>query len=232
MNSRTATVLSLLAFALFAGGCNTPPYRYSAAPLPTNHPTSLQREVLAVQHWQMMAANIALATRAMLDAEPDTLGHPFSVVPPQPASEFSAAFHELLVTELHKAGVRVVTPPAQGTAIRYAIRLVEFGQGRRTDYPFYANNDSLPPELAVTDQSEISDRTVPRHELLITTSVLRGDGYWLRRNDIHYLRDEDADLYRAGGTTLSEGRMIDLVRAQESRRMRADGWPAYALPAR
>jgi len=232
MNRRGATALSVVALCLAIMGCSTPPYRYSAAPLPTNHPTSLQREVQAVQHWQMLAANIALATRAMLDAEPDTLGHPFSVVPPQPASEFSAAFHELLVTELHKAGVRVVAPPAHGTSIGYAIRLVEFGQGRRTDYPFYATNDSLPPELAVTDQSEISDRNVPRHELLVTTSILRGDTYWLRRSDIHYLRDEDADLYRVGGSTLAEGRLIDLVRAQESRRMRADGWPAYALPVR
>lgn len=232
MNSRIATAVSLLALALVATGCHTPPYRYAAVPLPTNHPTSLQREVQAVQHWQMMAANIALATRSMLDAEPETLGHPFAVVPPQPATAFSDAFHELLVTELHKAGVNVAVPPAAGTAIRYAIRLVEFGQGRRTDYPFYANNDSLPPELAVTDQSEISDRRVPRHELLVTTSILRRDGYWLRRNDIYYVRDEDAELYRVHGNALADARLIDLVRAQETRRMRTDGWPGYALPTR
>ena len=232
MNNHTATVVSLLALALVATGCNTPPYRYAAVPLPTNHPTSLQREAQAVQHWQMMAATIALATRAMLDAEPETLDHSFAVVPPQPATTFSAAFHELLVTELHKAGVNVAAPPAAGTAIRYAIRLVEFGQGRRTDLPFYANTDSLPTELAVTDRSEISDRNVPRHELLVTTSILRGTGYWLRRNDIYYLRDEDAELYRAHGHALADARLIDLVRAQESRRMRTDGWPGYALPTR
>jgi len=222
----------VVALALVTSACHTPPYRYAAVPLPTNHPTSLQREVQAVQHWQLMAANIALATRAMLDAEPETLGHPFSVVPPQPTTAFSAAFHELLVTELHKAGVHVAAPPAAGTAIRYAIRLIEFGQGRRTDLPFYANTDSLPPELAVTDPSELSNRRVPRHELLVTTSILRGDGYWLRRNDIYYLRDEDAELYRVQGNALADARLIDLVRAQESRRMRTDGWPGYALPSR
>ncbi|MCC7548122.1 MAG: hypothetical protein IT532_10180 [Burkholderiales bacterium] len=232
MNSRGRALLAAGAAALALAGCHTPPYRHSAVPLPANHPTSLQRELQAVQHWQMLAASIALATRAMLDAEPGMLGHPFSVMPPQPASEFSLAFHELLVTELHKAGVRVAAPPARSTAIRYAIRLVEFGQGRRTDYPFYATNDSLPPELAVADQSEISDRRVPRHELLVTTSILRGDGYWLRRGDIHYLRDEDAGLYRVDGSALADARLIDVVRTQESRRMRAEGWPAYALPAR
>jgi len=233
MNSRNyASRLAGAALALSVAACNTAPYRYAAVPLPTNHPTALQREVQAVQHWQLLAASIALATRSMLDAEPETLNHPFSVVPSQPSSEFSRAFHELLVTELHKAGVRVAAPPAGGTAIRYVIRLIEFGDGRRTDYPFYATNDSLPPELGVTDQSELSDRSVPRHELLVTTSILRGDGYWLRRSDIHYLRSEDAELYRPHSHALAQASLIDIVRTRESRRMRADGWPAYALPQR
>lgn len=232
MNNCIARSTVVLGLILALGACHTPPYRYSAVPLPANHPTALQRELQAVQHWQLLAANIALATRRMLEAEPQVLNHPFSVVPPQPASAFSRAFHELLITELHKAGVHVAVPPATGTAIRYAIHLIEFGDGRRTDYPFYATEDSLPPELSVTDQSEVSDRRVPRHELLVVTSILRGGSYWLRRSDIHYLRSEDAELYHPHSQALADARLIDMVRAQESRRMRADGWPAFALPGR
>lgn len=232
MNRHAIAALATSALALTLAGCHTPPYRYSAVPLPANHPTALQREVQAVQHWQLLAANVALATRRMLEAEPQVLNHPFSVVPPQPASAFSRAFHELLITELHKTGVHVAVPPATGTAIRYAIHLIEFGDGRRTDLPFYATGDSLPAELAIADASELSDHRVPRHELLVVTSILRGGSYWLRRSDIHYLRSEDAELYRADGHVLADARLIDIVRAQESRRMRADGWPAFALPVR
>jgi len=230
MNSRIARSAAILGLVLALGACHTPPYRYSAVPLPANHPTALQRELQAVQHWQLLAANIALATRRMLEAEPQVLNHPFSVVPPQPASAFSRAFHELLITELHKAGVHVAVPPATGTAIRYAIHLIEFGDGRRTDLPFYATGDSLPAELAVTDASELSDRRVPRHELLVITSILRGGSYWLRRSDIHYLRSEDAELYHPQRHGLADTRLIEVVRAEEARRMRADGWPAYAWP--
>jgi hypothetical protein len=87
----------------------------------------------------------------------------------------------------------------------------------------------LPPELGVSDPSELSGREVQRHELLVTTSIVRDDAYWLRRSDIHYVRDQDAAMYRAAGLE-RQRRLIDLVRAHESRRLEAEGWPHYAMP--
>lgn len=230
MNSRCRSRLFAAALVLSTAAACSAPQRYSPIPLPANHPTSLQREVQAVHHWRLMAASIALATRQMVESEPGGMTASFTLVPSQQTSDFSQAFHELLITELHNAGLRIAIPPAAGTAIRYTIQLVEFGDGRRTDYPLYATDGNLPPELAVTDASEISDWRAPRHELMVTTSIQRGDSYGLRRSDIYYLRSEDAQLYRPGSSGLAYTRLIDLVREQETRRMRAGGWPSYSLP--
>jgi hypothetical protein len=222
---RTLWSLALLA----AVGCSNEPQRYTQVPLPTNHPVTTQRELQAVQHWRVLAASIATATRGLMDTDPASLAQRYRVEPAIPSTAFAEAFHALLVTELVKAGVAIAPDAPDAVPVRYEIQLLEFGPDRETGYSVYTTSRSLPPELGIADPSELSGRAVQRYELLVTTSIVRGDAYWLRRSDIHYVRDEDAALYRTASLE-RQRRLIDLVRAQEAQRLEAEGWPHYAIP--
>jgi hypothetical protein len=213
---------------LMAYGCSSEPQRYAQVPLPANHPVSLQRELQAVQHWRVLAASVAANTRSLMDSDATASSLRYRVAPAVPTTAFSDAFHALLLTELVRAGVPVVAEAQDAVAIRYEIQLVQFGPDREAGFWLY-DSRSLPPELGVSDLSEISGHDVRRFEILVSTSIVRDDTYWLRRSDIHYVRDEDAALYRAAGLERQQ-RLIDLVRAHEARRLQAEGWPRYAIP--
>jgi hypothetical protein len=223
--ARTLWSLVLLALA----GCSSEPQRYTQVPLPANHPVSTQLELQAVQHWRILAASIATATRSLIDSDPAASAGRYRVEPAVPPTAFSEALHTLLVTELVKAGVAIAPDAPDAVALRYEIQLLEFGPGRETGYWVYTGGENLPPELGIDDPSQLSAHDVQRYELLVTTSIVRDGNYWLRRSDIHYVRDRDAGLYRTA-TLERRRRLIDLVRAHEAQRLDAEGWPHYAAP--
>jgi hypothetical protein len=205
-------------------GQSGPPRHHSQVPLPTT-----QRELQAVQHWRVLAASVATGTRSLIEQHPAGLTQRYRMEPAVPSTPFAEAFHALLVTELVKAGI-VITPDVAGAVpIRCEIQLLQFGAGRKTGYWVYGTSSTLPPELGIDDPSELSSSGVPRHELLVTTSILREGAYWVRRSDIHYVRDEDAALYRTASLE-RQRRLIDLVRVREAQRLEAEGWPHYAIP--
>jgi hypothetical protein len=210
------------------GGLSAPQH-YSQVPLPTNHRISTQRELQAVQHWRVVAASVAIATRRLIEQDPAGLARRYRVEPAVPWTPFAEAFHALLVTELVKAGIAITPDAAGAVAIRYEIQLLEFGPDRKTGYWVYGTG-SLPPELGISDSSELSSGGVPRYELLVTTSILRDGAYWVRRSDIFYVRDEDAPLYRTASQDRQQQRLIDILRAYEAKRLEAEGWPSYAIP--
>lgn len=176
----------LVILCLGLGACT------SSIPVKTNHPLTYQRELLAVHHWDVMAADVAnwlqgllIGTRdeqsqSQADARPVAL----HVQQPRYGSEASDVFHELLVTQLANRGFIVGMSPSQGLLVSYDIQAV-----------------TQPWMLAEANDSEV----------VINASVMSGDRYVGRFSDIYYIPHENKSLYIARGPAPVTTRMMEIV---------------------
>ena len=104
-----ATVLICLSLGLV--GCA------SQVPVPTRYPSTTQPKILAAQHWQGLAADMANRLRLALGGLQTGEGPIVLYVEPSPApSTFSVVFHDLLTTELMQAGFGISRVPSRSKA--------------------------------------------------------------------------------------------------------------------
>jgi len=177
----------LVILCLGLGACTSP------IPVKTNHPLTYQRELLAVHHWDVMAANVANWLQSLLigpvdeqtqaqaqDVRPVAL----NVQRPTYSSEADDIFHDLLITQLVNRGFIIGTGPLHGFLVSYDIQAV-----------------TQPWMLAKNDDSEV----------VINASVMSGDRYVGRFSDIYYIPHENKSLYIARGPAPVTTRMMEIV---------------------
>lgn len=155
-------------------------------PLPVGHEPATQPKVLAAQHWNGLAADIASRLAAAL---PDKR----VVVVSRPArgTTFYAAFHDMLETQLMEQGFGVTRQPA---AAYYRVEY-DLKHGGVADLP------------ASTTTAEV----VPADDdIVFTVSVLKDSRYVTRISEIFYIDETTHGEYFAAAAP-PPGRLINVV---------------------
>lgn len=225
--------LALLA-ALLAqlGACTT-----LDVPKADNYPVSSQKKARAVQHWDVLAEDVAARVAAKLQAA-DATATPVYVAP-LPDTSFGQGFRSLLLARLADKGLRLTAQPG-GMQLEYEAQLIEHGAALPSNLPLPAT--TLAGGIVVARDLLHYEHTVAsgilgalaiggaidaaswvrqgsaaggptRTELLISTALRQGETYLARTADIYYIEGADASLYRpapppAAATSLKAWKVV------------------------
>lgn len=203
-------VAGLLALVGMLTGCA------SQVPVAENYPYTSQKKVKAAHHWDVIARDIAQETRMILAQGKLQASQPIYVVPQPESTPFGKAFHNFLVTRLVNEGFVVTETRAGAVEVRYDTQLVRHNSDRwayrpgtltalvagvlvgRNVHTWDSTEKGLGALMAAAGLDLASGHTanVTKTELLVTTSVVDGGRYVMRKSDVYYIEDEDGTLYR------------------------------------
>jgi len=202
----------LFALALAAGVASA-----AEVPSPTAFPTVDQQKTLSVQHWTVIANDLATSTLSSL-GEQASAG--IYIAEPTNETAFDKSLHTFLVDSFHKAGAKVYTKAHEGALT------VDVNSSLTSHL---SKADSLPPFMATAlmagvlvvreitfdnlrsgllaaslgqDLLRPYDKPVSRTEVAVSVSVTKGDVYAARHSNVYYVDNADASLFRSTGKTL------------------------------
>ena len=184
------------------------------APVPVYHRMSTQKQMQAVDHWKLLAQDVALQIKAVADNHEICEGCKPIYIAPSGTSVFKKAMHDLFTTELVNLGLCITRDEYANLVLDYDIQVVE--HSRRTIRTHQGVFQSLAPGFFV-DRSEVlfgpeRNRSndspeskvkqaelyaeagkytmeLPKNEILVTVSLLNGDEFVSRYSSIYYIAD-------------------------------------------
>lgn len=204
----------------------------SQVPIATTYPITFQKKMQAAQHWDVLAADVAIRLRDSLIGSGEPQGRPVALYVQQRQydSEFGMAFHNLLITHLLEQGFVMSESPSGGLPVNYDIQVVthnDRGFIRPTPGLFTALTGTVLVLRDVADSQSAAAATMlgavavdvgtgfitdnPNSEIIVTTSVMSGDRYVARLRDIYYVSDNNVDQYIAKGPAPVTTRMVEVV---------------------
>jgi hypothetical protein len=185
-------------------------------PEPINHEYSQQKKMQAVEHWELLARDVAsrlnhelviydyLSTPVFVK---ETCGDEGAPCRQNQTSSFNEAFRDLLITQLVQYGVQTRNQPANDALeLNYKVQIVHHRDNRiRSHYPGTVTAltaavlvlRDAPFELAAlaaAGAADVANSAYTRHghyEILITTSIVNANKYVFRTSDIYYINDKD-----------------------------------------
>lgn len=193
----------------------------SAVPVTTTYSWQTQKKMQAARHWEILADDMAGQVKHYLKKRED-LSLPVYVVP-QEGSAFGKIFRELLVSELMDRDVAVSRNETNALKLEYSTQVLT--HGARTYQKFPLKLTVLGTGVAVArkidnimneiDQMKamtaiglgvgaglLSDLALSRYggepsqsEVIITTSLSKGDTLLIHQSDIYYINDPDVGHY-------------------------------------
>lgn len=165
---RSGTIMGAAALALTACAEPKPPTE-TAIPVAVAYPASSQQKMQAVQHWGVLAHEIARQVAPSLkDA-----GAQMYVPVHQPRSPFYDGFRGMLIEALVNQGVVVAAAPAGALVLNYDVQVVNHNAERTG----FAGPSSDPPTSA---------------EAIVSAEVVSGSKIWFKTNRTYYINPEDA----------------------------------------
>ncbi len=190
-------------------------------PEPINHEYTQQKKMQAVEHWNLLARDVAsrlnhelviydfLTTPVYVK---ETCGDEAKPCDQNQTSSFNEAFRDLLITQLVQYGIQTRSEPsADALSINYKVQIVHHRAKRlRSAYPgtFTAltaavlvlrNAPSEMIALAAAGAVDVANSAYTQkghYEILITTSIVNVKKYVFRTSDIYYINDEDFWQYQ------------------------------------
>ena len=187
---------------------------YSQVPKPTTYPMTYQQKMQAAHHWQVLADDVGNQITRFIKYEDLNQADQFGIyIEPLPGI-FGQAFTHMITANLVESDVRVVHKKEKCPVIRFEIQLIKH-KAERFNRPVPGTLTALAagiwvlreiswdtlaalaiPAAAVGDVALGAMATLPKHEVLVTTSVIgTNNRYLLYRNDIYYINDKDWRLY-------------------------------------
>lgn len=160
---------ALLCAAAFSAGCAID------VPLSAGYPVTHQQKMKSAHHWDVLAQAVARQTGELLAGNDQLRGRSLFVVPHGSAVTFNAVFRPLLISQLVNQGLTVSGQAAGALEVRYQTQLVHHNSER------FARCQTG------------SCKT----EVIVTTTITTNGVVTMSRSDIHYIEDEDADLFLA-----------------------------------
>ena len=193
----------------------------SRIPGPTTHPFTQQRKMQAVEHWGVLAGDVAsrlnreLVVYDYLDTPvfvKQTCGDDATPCQPNQTSTFNEAFRDLLITNLVNYGIQTrSTPDDRALTVNYKVQVV-YHRGTRIRSYFPGTFTMLsaailvlreaPEEMIALAGGGLLDLVnsaytdYGHYEVLITTSIVNAGRYVFRTSDIYYINDDDFWQYQ------------------------------------
>ena len=201
-----------------------------SAPIPENFAKANQKYLRAVEHWSIIAED--LANQTIVSLEKNKLSAlPIYVKYPPVKTEFSVAFHDFLVEGLVKKGMKVNRSNANNTILEYKVQAVEFSSyrdlalvGTKAKWTSVGAGvlvvrDVLSKNFSSKATDIMSgamlydfwnaDEGAPNLELLVSSSIVDKNIYLMKTTDIYYANLNDKELYENTRTPGARSRVFD-----------------------
>lgn len=206
--------IAIVCTLLLLGSCSH--LKHAEAPATEGFARSNQKHLQASQHWSVIADDLATQVKqALIDKKFNT--STIYISPDQTTTKFNQAFYDFLLTSLVKKNIKV-SRVYQKTdlPLEYKINTVRFNANRnvlttakwtslaaglvvmRNGLNFIDGAiDSLERDAITTaiGVDAYNAGLAPNVEVVISTSIVKGNAYVLRNTDIYYANTSDAQLY-------------------------------------
>lgn len=218
----------ILLLFMFIGGCTyyEKPYQPRAAqpvssqvPVPTGYSLTTQKKMQAVQHWELLAGDVARRIENSLEARSIPMGSYSIYVAPPGSTPFEKSFYDLVLTKMVQKGLNVSRSESQSMVlsfdlemVRHSERMVRTQQGVyrslapgmyvKRQPPGQASPGTIAPQerqvggAMVNVESGAYTPELPSVEVMVTTSLTMNDNYIMRDSSIYYINDADWDHYK------------------------------------
>jgi len=199
---------------VFIAGCGR-------IPAPTTHEFHQQRKMQAVDHWNILASDVAsrlnreLVVYDYLDTPvfvKQTCGDDATPCQANETSTFNEAFRDLLITNLVNYGIQTRSAvDDRSLTINYKVQVV-YHRGTRLRSLFPGSFTMLSAAVLVLREApeelialagggllDLANSAYARgghYEILITTSIVNAGRYVFRTSDIYYINDDDFWQYQ------------------------------------
>lgn len=216
MDARKVGVASF--FAVCVVGCRSP------VPVAENFPMSYQQVARTAHHWDVIAQDVVNQAVTTLTATKGLQGRPVRVIPASRNTTFDAVFNDFLINQMVDRGIQVSACEPAGTGmivepdlkVRYQARVIihseapQYRPGLLTALAagVFAGRSIAQSDLsrdaqgllgiAATGAVDLAAGYVPRAtktEVVVTTTIEENNRFVLRRSDIYYVPDGDANLF-------------------------------------
>jgi hypothetical protein len=178
----------------------------SRIPGPTTHPFTQQRKMQAVEHWGVLAGDVAsrlnreLVVYDYLDTPvfvKQTCGDDATPCQPNQTSTFNEAFRDLLITNLVNYGIQTRSAPDdRSLTVNYKVQVV-YHRGTRIRSYFPGTFTMLSAAILVLREAPDEMIALAGGGLLdLTTSIVNAGRYVFRTSDIYYINDDDFWQYQ------------------------------------
>jgi len=189
---------ALAVAAALLGGCAQVRTDDAAADVPqvVPHAPLLQQSTRALQHWNVLAGDVAAHVAARLRDWPAG-EYPMQIVAEPGASGFERGLRELLATQLVERGVAVSTEP-QELRLRVLTQLVQHHAGAPLQgVAAQQLEHGVRVWRGVAQSWEAAGEGLPmRTEVLVITSLERAGQVLVRTSDMYSVPQADAPLYQ------------------------------------
>ncbi|HMB31160.1 MAG TPA: hypothetical protein VKN82_05005 [Desulfohalobiaceae bacterium] len=223
MNSRLLVCIGLILLLIFLI-ISCQPYRkypqLSQVPVPTSYKLRTQKKMQALDHWKMLAEDVAIQIKKRIDNS--LYPNKELYVTPAGTTDFEKNFRTLLISSLVKEKVKVTNQQGnhmllnfQLDVLRHKKRMIVTKSGfyqtlspdlvaKRekscaiNNYPpqecyYYRNRQYYP---LVNVEAGRYTMKLPRNEVLVTTSLVYNSEYLFRNSAVYYINDKELFQYR------------------------------------
>lgn len=195
------------------------------APVPTAYPLTTQQKMQAMHHWSVLAQDVAHRVAEVLERR--VIERQFPVfVAPSGTTPFAKSFHALLLTRLVENNIRVANTFEDALVLSFDIDMVRHSERiTRTGKGLYKalapgvfvqrhaladpeqawDNETLLHGAEVNVDAGVYTYSLPRMEVMVTSTLLYGDSFLMRDSSIYYVNDADWWHYRQQVQTQAPG---------------------------
>nr|AGF93683.1 hypothetical protein FLSS-16_0024 [uncultured organism] len=178
----------------------------SQVPVPTGFNLQTQQKIQAVQHWKILASEVAETIRNRME-EKITKLHKSIYVAPSGNTPFEQAFRDLLISQLIKQGLNVTHKNGDHLLLSFEVETFKHHDRlKKTSYGTYMTlvpgmsinrfQDSVGAEKIKGDPRKNMEAgkyidELPQREVLITTSLMYKGEFLARDSSVFYINDKE-----------------------------------------
>lgn len=169
-------------------------------PEPSGYGHTTQATMQSVQHWQVLADDVADQIRRHFDSPEESEVRRFYVNKGDVNTPFARGFHDLLISSMVEEGMLVSDQDFDGvTKIDYDVQVVNHKANRGKGRPGTGLGNLLREGIVVfrdvVTLGAVSSEKVPHSEVLISVSILERNTFLMHRTDSYYINDPDFAHY-------------------------------------
>ncbi len=187
----------------------------SQVPIPVNYRLSTQKQMQSVNHWMVLAHDIASQMKSEIEFDEFYGSRQSIYISPSGTTVFKRALHDLLITEFVNLGMPVSSNDKSSLILEYDCQIIEHtrhimkngdGMYRSLAPGFFVNRDAELRGRAARDvqdaelytEAGIYTTQLPKNEIIFNVSLLNGDEFISRHSYSYYINDLEKWHYEIG----------------------------------